>query len=144
MSLLVYVAGSSKDVERVRRVQRRVTDLGGIITHDWTDGIEAQRALYPTDGDLPRPMARSIAARCLVGIRKADVFWCLSGESTSEGRGWELCAAHHVSMDRAGYEVIVSGARGSVFQTFLAEDRHFADDELALWFVRGLIERRRS
>jgi hypothetical protein len=34
--MLVYVAGSTKDIERVQHVQRHCTDRGWLIAFDWT------------------------------------------------------------------------------------------------------------
>lgn len=141
--LRVYVAAGSHDLERARRVMRLVREAGGSITFDWTAGREGELAKYPTDADVPAPLRRMLATRCLVGVRSAELLWLLSSKRKSEGRTWEHCAAHHVALEREDYRVIVSGPVSTAFLD-LGDPAHlFATDDLALAYVREVIGVRR-
>ena len=109
---LVYVAGATKDVERVRTVQNHVRTAGHTITFDWTAGIESQTAPEATMFD---EVARALAWRCLDGVRDAAVVvFCAPKYQTLGQRGAWVELGYAVALKR-GIVVLGEAGRQSIF-----------------------------
>lgn len=85
----VYVAGSSKEIERVRGAQAVFTNAGHTITYDWTVDYLAQIDTLQMAGE-----------KCTEGVRTADLFYlCIPRHHPSIGAwvelgiAWATCAA---------------------------------------------------
>jgi hypothetical protein len=105
----VYVAGASREPERVRRWMDMLRGAGHEITHDWLAAMEAAPApdhLMSTTALLPYALADQAA------VLEADVVWVLAPEAPSTGCWVELGMAL-----QAGRRVVVSGpgARRCIF-----------------------------
>ena len=70
----VYVAGSSKEVPRIRGIHAAIRALGGDITFDWTPSIERAIRLGISEEQLPDTEAKVIAETDLfTGVFGAQV-----------------------------------------------------------------------
>jgi hypothetical protein len=87
----VYVAGSSREVARVRAMHRRLQNAGHTITHDWTKAVEALGGAP----ELPDGCEETHWREDLAGVGSADAVVVLSplGGLTTEGTWVELGAA---------------------------------------------------
>lgn len=106
----VYVAGSTRDVERVKGVQDAVRAFGHVITFDWT-GAEGE---IRTDGswDTASEAGARIASREIAACRNADLTILLF-PPTGGGLG---CWIEMGATLASGGEVwIVEPGRDSVF-----------------------------
>lgn len=120
--LHVYIAGSFRDRERVRRCMKEARACGMHVVHDWPDIIEKS---HGEDRELPVDVAREHALGDIEALRGAHILWLLSPPA-GEGRGsWvELGIASEM-----GKAIVVSGptCSHSIF-TALGE-RYFRDDD---------------
>jgi len=92
MTFSCYVGGSSREVERVQRVQRAVEALGGVITADWTPSIAAEIARGVPEHELLDHEAAEIAEFDAEGVFSAQVLlFCVPTKpNTTQGGWWEL------------------------------------------------------
>lgn len=157
MSLRIYVAGASRELDRVRSVQRALRLAGHAITFDWTEGFEAQRELFPSDADVPEGARIDLEQRCAAGVFCAEVFWLLAPRTASIGCWVELRDACWIESAREGlsgapFAVIASGAKrhrdATIFSSRIRPEHCFDDDDAALQHVLriapALIARRAS
>lgn len=115
--MLFYVAGSSREIPRVREAQRRLRAAGHEITHDWTvaveqfgsDGAGQERVL--SDAELARYAADDLRA-----IDRAHCVLVLWPTTPSVGVFVELGYAI-----KSGARVVVSG--GDRFWCALLRDK---------------------
>lgn len=141
----LYIAGASKEPERVRAMMEAAEALGFELTLDWLHVIEVEQggAANPACDVLRRRFARDD----LRAVREADIVWVLAPENASTGSWCEL--QHAIDMRdwvpridrRLGLLplVLVSGpARLRCIFASLA-DYEYDTDEVALGFLRGLI-----
>ncbi len=133
----IYVAGASKEPERVRAAMTAVRAHGWEVTLDWLADIEAAGSANEGLSQLDRVR---YAQSDLRGIDRADVVWLLAPVIGGVGAWVELGYAL-----ARGYTVIVSGASSArtIFAA-LAEEEHVSDlDALASLrdYARGLEER---
>lgn len=84
--LRVYVAASSRELERV---DRALAKLGGLteveVTYRWIDDMRADMAKGRSDKDLSRDEAMEAGHKCLLGVVHADVFWLLYPNEPTRG-----------------------------------------------------------
>lgn len=109
VGLSVYVGGSSKEIERVRRVMRALEDAGYDIAFDWTlDVEESRRSGLKSDADLTLEQAVRLSKLCLMHLSDADyaVFLVPADERATKGMWVEL---GHAIAYNAG-KILVSGA----------------------------------
>lgn len=126
--LKVYVACSSKELDRAERVMDKIRKRGGTITFDWT--IDVRRC----GSKVPDAIT---GLRCaqddLGGVRDADVVLVLDSDEPSYGRTIEHGAALVL-----GKTLVVSGpARGRIWET-LEHARVEGDDMAAIDMVFAL------
>jgi nucleoside 2-deoxyribosyltransferase len=106
----IYVAGATKEVERVRTVQGYVRTAGHEITFDWTAGIEAQTV---SEAAMFDEHARTLAWRCLDGVTDADVI-VLCAPKFQPTRGAWVEFGYAVAQKR-GIVVLGEAGRQSIF-----------------------------
>lgn len=82
---LLYVAGSSTEMARVREFQRLAVAAGWKITHDWTAVVEGQGDGNPVDATPEQCEAWADAD--LRGVREADIVVFLLPRDGSKSRG---------------------------------------------------------
>lgn len=117
----VYVAGSTRDVERINYVQRLVLDAGWSITFDWT-GAEGE---IRTDGswDTVPEKGAEIASREIDACRNADLTILLFPPS---GGGLGCWIEMGATLAAGGAVWVVEPGRDSVFWQH-PRVRRFAD-----------------
>lgn len=123
----VYVACSSADLPRARQAMETIRNLGGEVTHDWTDDI----MVHGSDGrDLDIAAASQCVAADIDGIQRADVVLLLDG-GFSYGRTVEIGAAL-----MAQKPIVAAGrATGRLWEA--GEWARFSTDLLAIRYVMG-------
>lgn len=137
--LRVYVAASSAEGARARRVMDSVNRLPGcVVAHDWLAVME--RAPAP-DRALPRTDAAMYAAEGLAAVASCDVFWLLAPMWPTRGAWVELGVA--ISSLRT---IIVSGDCAQSIFCALGREFEQADgtsDEDAFTALREILASRR-
>ncbi len=127
----IYVAGSSKELDRVEGVIARLRSAGHMITHDWTKAVRAA----PDDHAITDEHARQCAEADVRGVYDADVVWLLIPEVKSEGAFFELGAAwgwRHPDIRSPRRRLVASGnPTGRIF-LWLPGIQRYPDDEAAL------------
>jgi hypothetical protein len=84
----VYVAGSSGEIDRVKRVMATLRSRGYEITHDWTGEVEAARAANYSDSTYPTDMRFACASADYCGVANADVVVLLLPKTTTSRGMW--------------------------------------------------------
>jgi nucleoside 2-deoxyribosyltransferase len=136
-TLRVYVAGASKEPERVRWAMDSLRSAGCKVTLDWLAVIEKAGSANEGLSDAQRARA---AHDDLVGVQVADVLWVLAPENTSTGAWVELGYALAL-----GTIVVVSGhARTRSIFAALAGHEFDSDDEALEHIVSASRPHRRA
>lgn len=136
MTLHVYVAGPSAELERCARMIAAVRELGCEITYDWPAAILARRDLGLEDADLDPDEARDYAVTDLAAVYSADVLVWLG---PSGGSLIELGAAlMRAPVDFCVCDILVVGPSPHPVFGALVTDRVDTDAEVLEWF-RGRI-----
>ncbi len=130
----IYIAGASKEPERVRRWMSAARTAGLVITLDWLAVIEAVGHANEGLSDEDRT---KYAVDDWRAVREADLVWLLAPENPSTGAWVELGLA------LAGQiEVIVSGpARHRSIFAALATEYDHDEDAFAAIVVRHIRSR---
>jgi hypothetical protein len=120
-ALKVYVACSSREIDRAERAMDEIRRRGGTITFDWTPDVRQWG---------PRAPNPNIGLRCaqddLGGVRDADVVLVLDSAEPSYGRTIEHGAALAL-----GKLLVVSGpVHGRIWETL--EHARTDNDALAI------------
>jgi hypothetical protein len=135
VSLPIYIAGGSSEIELCSDMIEAVTRAGGRVTYDWTlcPGLRM---------GLPLDMSEraEIAARDLAAVAEARLFWYIMPREKSEGAATELGAALTLraladGYGRVGPHVIVSGPMLDSRLFPARADRIFAEHGEALAYV---------
>jgi hypothetical protein len=98
----VYVAASSKQLDRARMWMAALRAMGHTISHDWTASIEERGEANPPDAT--RDECWDWAIDDFAGIDTADVVWVLM--PTTEGFGAAVELGYALALRKP---VIVSG-----------------------------------
>lgn len=98
----VYVAGSSRQLGRVRAAMERLKAAGHTVVHDWPTIIEAQGEANPADATQDERWDWAIDD--LAGVKAADCLWFLVPAEEGAGAFVELGYALAI-----GKPVICSG-----------------------------------
>lgn len=89
--LKVYVAASSRELERVDRALEGLSKIPNVeVTYRWIDDMRKQMAKGLTDKDLTREEALEVGDACLQGVYDADLVWLLYPNETTRGAWVEL------------------------------------------------------
>jgi hypothetical protein len=134
----VYIAGSSREIERARSAMAAVRVMGHIITHDWTADLDA---VGRPDHELSREECQPYAIRDLEAVASAEVFLFLHPVTESTGAWTELGYALRCRNDRYVLgrppprpTIIVAGGRRGIFWSLA--DYNVVDDTAALELLR--------
>lgn len=128
--MFVYVAASSKELERVKWAIRRLEDGGAVVTHDWASAISNTK--IPANPITTEATRKKFATEDLDGVLRANYVLLLLGNPLSPGAFFECGFAYSL-----GIPIVVAGANkyDSIF-TSLAK-RSFAHDTVAIkWILR--------
>lgn len=135
----VYVAASSKQLDRARAAMAQLRAAGHTVTHDWPTIIEARGTANPLDATDDERWDWAIDD--LEGVKAADVLWFLVPAEEGAGAFVELGYALAIKKP-----VICSGAYArSIFTAMtvcydrddLAFDTEFAPTRLSFDFTKG-------
>lgn len=127
----VYVAASSREVERVRRCQALAAEWGWELTLDWLTPMLANIDRGVRDTDLPADEQHRHAEEDRMAIYAANLVWFLAPNAPTKGAWYELGWAHGI-----GKPVVVSGcAADPAPMLFLAhEDIVERDEDVGAWW----------
>jgi len=117
----IYVAASSREVNRVRAAYAAVAASGWTLTHDWLTPLLANLDRGVRDTDLSRDDMVRYACADLDAIARADVLWVLAPRELTKGAWFETGYAYGI-----GVPIVVSGGCPSLFLS-LAD--HVLDDD---------------
>ncbi len=135
-NMILYIAGASVELARAERLASQAYSLGWDVsgTSEWVHDV---RIWGPDGSDIPAKISEDRAARDMLNVRCAEVFWLLAPPRgvTTRGAWVEL----GVALSAHG-EVIVSGEYAQSIFCSLA-DRHFASDAGALKWLEWRIQR---
>lgn len=137
----LYIAGASREPERVRAMMEAAEALGFELTLDWLEVIGVVGA---ANEGLTDEQRRYHAREDLCAVDDADVVWVLAPSVPSAGAWCEMQRAidrveFGPPRERGGPLLVVSGpARLRCIFASLA-DYEYDTDEVALGFLRGLI-----
>ena len=115
MSLSVYVAGASSELDKAEHYVNRLRSRGVSISYDWP---AAMRAEPKSDAELSDLERHRYGSDDLLGVRLAQVVWLLAPVVGSRGCWVEL--GYALALNR---HVIVSGDDGRSIFTALAARR---------------------
>lgn len=130
---LVYVAGSSGELERARRAMAYLRAAGLEVAHDWV--AEVERVGVANPADATRAQRSGWAVSCLLGLTDASAVWLLAPEVETRGAWLEIGYALDRSLDGRGPPIVSSGRTSQ--SIFLALTQEVATDEQALAVLRG-------
>lgn len=124
--LRIYIAGASKEPERVRAAMAAARFGGFDITLDWLAAIQNAGAANEGLDDAER---RRYAFEDCAAVRAADVVWLLAPENASTGAWVELGFAIAL-----GKRIVVSGpARTRCIFAALADHETDLDERALAW-----------
>lgn len=124
----VYIAGSSKEVERACRMAKLLSTAGTEVVSGWMNRVGITEDI-PNDPNASREELERRANENVMEVRSCDLLWLLAPSTYSLGAYFELGQA-----DALKKVLIASGRildlRASIFST--RAHREFEDDYEAL------------
>lgn len=128
----LYIAGSSREVERVQAAMAAARALGFVLTHDWTVPVLASPA---HDRYLPREERLKYAHAAVAGVVDAACFWLLV--PNDGGRGAWVEYGMGVNGGELDQVIVASGPlhRESIFCA-LADFECESDVDALAWLHR--------
>jgi hypothetical protein len=160
MTLPVYVAGATRNIERTERFIAKVDAHPLLhITYAWTAAVRLETAKGVSDKELTDAQRVHYAVRDLRGVVEAAAFVCLAESPMSSGQSVELggalirklLAEQMVgTLIRLPFVIVSGGSRLSIFTatdpavSAMADHEVFDDDEafeLLVRFAKGLENR---
>lgn len=103
----LYIAGSSKELERVKKFATYAKDQGFMITEPWWDKVEEHGA----NPDIPRAKKKEFADADIAGLEAAECVILLAPADNS-GFG---CAFEYGYAIAKKKPVVIAGKHASVF-----------------------------
>ena len=100
-----YIAAFIEEKSRVQTLYKELTDLGHLITVDWTDEL----GLFGKDRDRHAEKVQAVAVRDMEGVREAEVFILLSEPVEGRSKYAELGAAIMSYLERGKPKIYVLG-----------------------------------
>ena len=134
MTLRVYIAGSSRELDRAQKAAQLIQGIPGVvIVSEWVQCIQDVGASNPKAKEWQR---REWAESDLTGVACSDLFWALLPMTPTSGFWFEWGYAV-----RARTTVLASGSERyqSIF-TSLA-DYYVDSDDRATAVIRGLVQK---
>lgn len=132
VTLPIYIAGGSTEIELCRGMIDAVTSHGGRITYDWT---------RDPGWRLGRPLTMQERAECaardLAAVAEARLFWLMLPQEKTEGAHVELGAALTLRALGRPIEIVVSGPMLDSRLFPARADHIFAEHGAALAYVVG-------
>ena len=123
MTLRIYVAGASKDMERAEKAMAAVREMGHTITFDW---CEAMRCSAQSERDMTWQDRHKYATNDYLGVKNCDVLWLLIPSDGVFSTG--CCAELGIAIGR-DKDIITSGNDLLCLFTAMANERVATDEE---------------
>lgn len=134
----VYIAASSRDIERVRWAQQALATVGASLVHDWT------QTLSNDERTMNRRDRARLAGECIEGVRSCDLLWMLAPPGPSCGAWAEL----GIAVQRVERPIIiVSGTVEQRMQSLFTdapEVSHHTSDNAAVALIAATVRQRRG
>jgi hypothetical protein len=130
VTLPIYIAGGSSEIELCRGMIDAVASHGGRITLDWT-----RDPLWSIGRPLAMAERAETAARDLAAVAESRLFWLLLPARPSEGAATELGAALTLRAQGRDVEIVVSGPMLDSRLFPARADHIFAEHTEALAYV---------
>lgn len=139
----IYVAASSRELERVDRALAGLAALGErvVVTYRWIDDMRANIAAGRTEADYSEEESRKFAHKCLRGVLDADVTWLLYPNTPTCGAWAELgavVAARALAPSNAAMPCLVISYDGPIvvpkIWRHLADVSFPSDADALAWF----------
>jgi hypothetical protein len=124
----IYVAASSKELDRAKWAINELRALGHTVTHDWPAEVEKVGSANPTDATIDEAASWSIED--LDGVDDAEVLWLLVPEADGFGAGVELGYAiclRDRTFDAPPIHIVCSGPYLRSIFTSLADALYMTD-----------------
>jgi len=132
MSLPIYIAGGSSEIELCDKLTDAVERAGGRITFAWT-----QVGPWSLGRPLTMTERAELAQRDLAAVAEARLFWLVLPQRLSEGAHVELGAALTLRAMGRPLEIVVSGPMLDSRLFPARADQIFERHEEALAYVVG-------
>lgn len=120
--LKVYVAGSSKELDRVADAMAALRESGVEVTHDWVEVIKARGSANPLGASAAD--CAQWAWEDLLGVRAADVVWLMVPAQGGLG-----CYVEYGYALALNIPVVISGEYGRTIFTALTDECHEYDSD---------------
>lgn len=133
----VYVAGSSRELPRAKRVIAALRERGITVTHDWPAQIEAVGEANPVDASDEQRF--TWAWDCLEALQDAECSLFLLPETETTGMWVEL--GYALSMPKT---VFMAGEHASIFTATVDYTQRAANDDVAVEWIAEMAQARRS
>jgi hypothetical protein len=122
MTIRIYLAGASSEIDRCERWRDALRERGYDITHDWMADVRANA--HRPDREIPADERCGYALRDVGGVLVADAMWLLAPSNGSIGCWVELGFALG-----ARIVPIVSGPWRTIFQDLPVVHRFERDED---------------
>lgn len=141
VTVKVYVAGSSAELERAQRAIDFIRSIGWEVVHDWVADVRRERLEGGRqDSDLSDEERRTFAHKDLTSVGDAELVWLLVPNNPSTGAWVELGYALALTrvLIHIAPRIIASGpaAAGNLFCSLL--DRFDTDEDAMAELSRRL------
>ena len=136
MTMKIYVAGASKEVQTSIKYITKLKEAGFEITHDWTVEVTENINKGGSDKTLTREERKKYATWDIKGVIAADILWVILPENSVGNGYWvELGAGIAVNVTKAKIIVISGEFNKSIF----CELAHYygPNHDNALEFILG-------
>lgn len=137
--MIVYVAGSSEELDRAERAMAMVRASGNEVANDWVREIRESGLV---NRNVPKRDARFLSLGAIGHVQRASLLWVLLPETEAGRTSWGCPFEMGVFAGRLQGTIAVSGCdrERSIFLA-LADLQFEADDEifplLIRWGSRG-------
>ena len=117
----IYIAGASKELDRVKSAYAIARELGFELTYDWVAEVEAHNGV--TNEGLDDGERRRLSTKEVYAVVLADVFWLLCPQGVGVGAFVELGVA--VAAQRLAYDRHIIVASGPTRRTIFGAQADF-------------------
>jgi hypothetical protein len=137
----IYVAASSREIDRAEAAMAYARGRGHTIPFDWTVPVRENIAAGLSDRDLDDVSARRQAREDRNGIEDSDALLFLSPTQPTNGAWWELGFAHGLWVCRSKIAIVVSYLPGAPRQCIFEEIQAvcYTSDEAAVHMLERMV-----
>lgn len=132
--MFVYVAASSKDLDRAESVGIQLEEAGCTVTQKWWEQIAIRAKTGLSDADVTEDQAASIRAGDEIAIYDSDYMLVL-GDPPSGGLMYELGYARGLNENEEGPIILFVGKPHVIFGVPAQQEHVFDTEEDAIDFL---------